>query len=257
MAHNRINDSRYGRDYIEDNNENTNSRSRRYEDRWQRYGSNGNQRQVNDQRNQYDHMDPERNQFDNDNNYQRGVYGNSTGVNRGSGQYLHSRDDSDRGYGRSGNMRPNPGYAGSNYGRYDRSFDENNNRNWWDKTVDEMYAFFGDEEAEKRRKMDEVRDNFRGKGPKGYTRSDSKIKDDVSDRLMDDPYVDASDIEVTVENAEVVLTGTVNSRYIKRRAEDLADMVMGVKNVENRLKVIERNRGNDRDYSSGNPNVNM
>jgi hypothetical protein len=61
--------------------------------------------------------------------------------------------------------------------------------------------------------------------------------EDVNDRLSDDYYLDASEIEVMVQSAEVVLTGTVNSRNDKRRAEDLAESVSGVKNVENRLRV--------------------
>lgn len=40
-----------------------------------------------------------------------------------------------------------------------------------------------------------------------------------------------------VENTEVTLTGTVRNRNDKRRAEDLAESVSGVSNVENRLRV--------------------
>jgi hypothetical protein len=58
----------------------------------------------------------------------------------------------------------------------------------------------------------------------------------VNDRLSDG-YLDASDVEVNVQNAEVTLTGTVNSRRDKRMAEDIADAVTGVMNVENRLRV--------------------
>ena len=77
----------------------------------------------------------------------------------------------------------------------------------------------------------------RGKGPKGFTRSDERIKDDINCRLTDDAYVDASEIDVAVENSEVILTGTVPDRSSKRRAEDIAELVSGVKNVENRLRV--------------------
>ncbi|HSE98621.1 MAG TPA: BON domain-containing protein, partial [Blastocatellia bacterium] len=57
------------------------------------------------------------------------------------------------------------------------------------------------------------------------------------DRLTDYPYLDASDIEVIVENAEVTLTGVVDSRQAKRMAEEIAEEVSGVSNVENRLRV--------------------
>ncbi|MCE3283200.1 MAG: hypothetical protein K0Q66_1937, partial [Chitinophagaceae bacterium] len=74
----------------------------------------------------------------------------------------------------------------------------------------------------------------------GYQRSDERIKDDLNDRLSDDSFVDASEVDVTVEGCEVVLTGTVDSKEEKRRAEDIAERVSGVKNVENRLKVRKR-----------------
>jgi hypothetical protein len=77
----------------------------------------------------------------------------------------------------------------------------------------------------------------RGRGPKGYIRSDERIREDVSDRLTDDPIVDASDIEVLVVGAEVTLNGNVDSRTAKRRAEDCADDVTGVRHVQNNLRV--------------------
>ena len=92
--------------------------------------------------------------------------------------------------------------------------------------------------------MDEQREH-RGRGPKGYRRSDERIKEDVNDRLSDDYYLDASDVEVAVSNTEVTLTGTVRNRNDKRRAEDLADSVSGVTNVENRLRVKQY------DYATG------
>lgn len=77
----------------------------------------------------------------------------------------------------------------------------------------------------------------RGRGPRAYTRSDERIREDVNDRLTDDSWLDASEIEVQVAKGEVTLTGTVNSRNDKRRAEDLADDVSGVKHVQNNLRV--------------------
>ena len=77
----------------------------------------------------------------------------------------------------------------------------------------------------------------RGRGPKNYSRADDRIRDDINDRLTDDPWLDASEIEVTVATAEVTLAGTVDTRDDKRRAEDIADQVSGVKNVLNNLRV--------------------
>jgi len=79
-------------------------------------------------------------------------------------------------------------------------------------------------------------DSHYGKGPKGYTRSDERIREDVCDRLSDDDEIDARDITVTVKNAEVILEGTVNDRHAKHRAEDVAESVSGVKDVSNQLR---------------------
>lgn len=78
---------------------------------------------------------------------------------------------------------------------------------------------------------------FAGRGPRGYTRSDDRIREDVCDRLTDDALVDASNIEVSVSKCEVTLAGTIDSREAKRRAEDCAESVSGVRNVQNNLRV--------------------
>jgi osmotically-inducible protein OsmY len=86
---------------------------------------------------------------------------------------------------------------------------------------------------------------FSGRGPKGYTRSDDRIREDVNDRLTDDPEIDATEIDVKVSNCEVTLTGTVDSREDKRRAEECAETVSGVKNVQNNLRVQEQRFGEE------------
>lgn len=82
--------------------------------------------------------------------------------------------------------------------------------------------------------------DFAGRGPRGYRRSDARIEEDICERLTDDAYVDASDITVTVEDGEVTLSGTVDSRRAKVFAEQLCDAVRGVRDVQNRLRVKER-----------------
>jgi hypothetical protein len=77
----------------------------------------------------------------------------------------------------------------------------------------------------------------RGRGPKGYQRSDARILEDVNDRLTEDPHVDASEIDVRVENREVTLSGMVNSRFEKRHAEDITEAVSGVTHVQNNLRI--------------------
>lgn len=75
-----------------------------------------------------------------------------------------------------------------------------------------------------------------GKGPKGYVRSDERIREDICDRLSDDDEIDARDITVTVKAAEVTLEGQVADRRSKHRAEDVAESVSGVKDVSNHLR---------------------
>ena len=82
-----------------------------------------------------------------------------------------------------------------------------------------------------------LREGYSGRGPKDYKRSDERIREDVSDRLLEDSYVDASDITVEVQDGEVTLSGAVNSRDQKRRAEDCVETVSGVREVHNRLRV--------------------
>jgi osmotically-inducible protein OsmY len=114
------------------------------------------------------------------------------------------------------------------------------NRDWWDRTRDEVSSWFGDEDAERRRDMDRsYQGGHRGKGPRNYHRSEDRIKEDICDRLTEDDMLDATDIDVEVHADEVVLTGTVNNRMQKHRAEDLVESVSGVHNVENRLRVTQ------------------
>jgi hypothetical protein len=77
----------------------------------------------------------------------------------------------------------------------------------------------------------------RGRGPRNYVRSDARINEHVCERLTEDPHIDASNIEVAVENGEVTLSGTVMSRPAKRRAEDIAESVSGVRHVQNNLRI--------------------
>jgi hypothetical protein len=133
------------------------------------------------------------------------------------------------GYGAGGGYTPTPEEG---IGRERRGWDEGSAPGSW----------FGRAPADSWR---DAREPFfegphRGRGPKGYTRSGERIREDVSDRLTDDPHLDASDIEVSVEGTEVTLKGTVESRGAKRRAEDHADDVTGVTHVQNNLRVRPR-----------------
>jgi hypothetical protein len=78
---------------------------------------------------------------------------------------------------------------------------------------------------------------FSGRGPKGYQRSDERIREELCDLLTASPDIDASDLTVVVKNCEVTLEGSVDDRWTKRHAEDVAEGVSGVRQVHNRLQV--------------------
>lgn len=79
--------------------------------------------------------------------------------------------------------------------------------------------------------------SFRGVGPKNYARSDERLMEDINERLTDDDDLDASDITVRVSEGKVTLEGNVDQRWMKHRAEDIADSCIGVKEVDNRIQV--------------------
>jgi BON domain len=124
-------------------------------------------------------------------------YGQPSGYDRGYGRFGWGRD-----VGASG--RSDPGQ-----------------RSWWDRAKDEMRSW----------------EPRQWRGPRGYRRSDERILEDVSYQLGTAWSLDAIDIEVSVANAEVTLNGTVDSRWAKRRAEDITDGVFGVTHVQNNLRV--------------------
>lgn len=80
---------------------------------------------------------------------------------------------------------------------------------------------------------------FAGVGPKGYRgrSADARLWNDVCQLLTDSSEVDAEDITVEVQDAEVTLTGTVESRRTKRLAEDIACSISGIHDVHNRLRI--------------------
>ena len=174
-----------------------------------------------------------------------GAYG---GPRFGNG-YSGNRDTYGRGYGNygGGNYSGGGNYGGSygnrgysSYGR-DQGDDRWNNRNFWNKATDEVASWAGDDEAGRRREMDRMH-NHAGRGPKGYTRSDDRIREDVNDRLTDDWQLDATNIDVTVNNGEVTLAGTVDDIEDKHRAERIIENLSGVKHVQNNLRVDTSSR---------------
>ncbi len=78
---------------------------------------------------------------------------------------------------------------------------------------------------------------YEGIGPRGYTRPDERIREEVCSRLTHHGGVDASNIDVLVYDGEVTLKGVVRRKPEKRMAEDTAWSVNGVYDVINQLHV--------------------
>lgn len=76
-----------------------------------------------------------------------------------------------------------------------------------------------------------------GRGPKGYRRSDDRVKEEVCERLTHHGHLDATNIRVSVLDGEVTLEGTVSSRQEKRLAEDTVEHLSGVKDIHNHLRI--------------------
>jgi len=107
-------------------------------------------------------------------------------------------------------------------------------RSWMDRAGE----FFGggrryEDEA---RYADDRRDRRR-RGP-----SDRVLWAVIMERLEDERRLDLRDVDVIVEDGEVTLNGTVRRKDDKRRIEDIAD-VEGVRNVQNNLRLRDRDRG--------------
>jgi osmotically-inducible protein OsmY len=179
---------------------------------------------------------------DYDRRFGEGGYGQGYGGGGFYGEYNRNRGYAG-GYGGGEGWRSGCGEGEGWAPRgYDTGYrgDREQQRCWWDSASDEISSWMGDEEAERRRRMDYARGGHYDKGPRGYTRSDDRIRDDINDRLTDDWLLDATYIAVMVSSGEVTLDGTVNSRDDKRRAEDLADNVSGVRHVQNDLRVLDQ-----------------
>lgn len=98
---------------------------------------------------------------------------------------------------------------------------------------------------------------FTGYGPSDWQRQDENIREDVNERLTMHGHLDARQMHVQVDNGVVTLTGSVPSRREKRMAEDIADSVGGVRDVQNQLRVEHRNRQNQSGQGRGRSSANV
>lgn len=166
----------------------------------------------------------------------QGSYGSSDRERSGYGRGDH---ESERGYGRSERNYGEPqGYYGQG-GRYSADDPNQQRGGRYGSQGSGFSGQFGSQES----------GSHRGKGPKGYKRSDERITEDINEKFSDDDHLDASNIEVSVESGEVTLSGEVTQRHAKRRAEDLAEDCSGVKQVQNNIKV--KSSGEESDTGNG------
>jgi len=77
-----------------------------------------------------------------------------------------------------------------------------------------------------------------GSTPKGYTRSDDRIRDDVCEMLYRAHDIDVSNVSVESKSGTITLEGTVSDRRMKHRIEDLCEHCIGVNDVDNRIRVV-------------------
>ena len=101
----------------------------------------------------------------------------------------------------------------------------------------ERGGYFGGGYDDERRERPGFFRRLFGKGPKGYQRSDERLREDISERLMQADQIDSSEVSVQVASGKVTLEGTVPDRYMKHAIEDLVDACPGVQDIDNRIRV--------------------
>lgn len=156
--------------------------------------------------------------------FERGSYGNYESQAYGIPGYSQGYGQGYSGY----EGRGAGSYGAESYGN--RGVGQN-----WSSTYDNEWgqgSSYGNQ-----RESWQQRGQHAGRGPQGYKRSDQRIEEDVNEELTRHGGVDASQIQVSVKDGEVTLSGTVNSRAEKRLAEDCIENCSGVKQVHNQLRV--------------------
>lgn len=187
---------------------------------------------------------------------ERNDYRHTSGSNYGSqgnnyGSSYTSNSDYD--YNRAGYRGDSSGFSGQGRGEYGSGQNQSWNRGAsqdWERAPRSFTGRY-DQDYSTRRALEDREigvnanspSNYEagqhaGKGPKGYRRSDDRLKEDVCEALARHSEIDASEVEVDVVEGVVTLSGTVESRQTKRMAEDLVDGLVGITEIKNDLRVI-------------------
>lgn len=162
-------------------------------------------------------------------------YGRGYGRDFGGGG-LNQGFDGSWGQGYGGSVAPTDyreGFGGEAYGGgmsgddYQRSFGGRgegfgaDDRTWIDRRADERSAPDSGPHS--------------GKGPKGWARTDGRVREQVCERLMEDRLLDGREVEVAVEGGVVTLRGEVPGASDPQLAEMLTRETPGVREVRNEI----------------------
>ena len=110
----------------------------------------------------------------------------------------------------------------------------------WDDAQDEARGLEGGYTPDEMAVLDELRRKAEGRtsrGPRSYTRSDERIREDICERLFGVTGADASDVTVEARRGEVTLTGTVPEPEDRHRIVRIAAAALGVTGVHDQLRV--------------------
>lgn len=153
-------------------------------------------------------------------------YGNEARGNRayeGQGGFPGSYGAQHGGYAREGG-----GYRHGGQGQYGQGFGEAG-RTYGEHGSGQSRTGYGSEDRQRRQ----------ARGPKGYQRSDERLKEDICERLMAADHIDAAEVTVEVKSGKVTLEGSVPQRRMKHAIEDLVDDCIGVQDIDNKLRVAQ------------------
>lgn len=112
----------------------------------------------------------------------------------------------------------------------------------WDRSMNPNVRYIPGENNKDLGRVWSQEKNYSGRGPKNYRRRDETIFEDVCEVLSRNPYIDASEITVDVEQGTVFLDGVVETKRIAHLATELVQNLPGVINVENDLQIIRPDR---------------
>lgn len=86
-------------------------------------------------------------------------------------------------------------------------------------------------------------------GNKKGLNADSELKTIAWNRLLWNPNIEVSNIDLNVNNGVVQITGTIDAYWKKIRVDELIHEIDGVKEVENELEVVPKHRYSDQEIT--------